>query len=181
MALGATIFKAELQISDIDRHYYQTHTLTLAQHPSETDERMMIRLFAYAMVANERLAFGRGLSTPDEPDLAQTDLTGAIERWIDVGQPDEQRIRKACSRAREVIVVTYSGRHSDTWWEKTAPRLARVDNLRVINVPAPSSLALAALANRNMRLQCLIQDGVVQLTEGERSVALEPITLKQLG
>ena len=178
MALSAIVFKTELQISDMDRHYYQTHALTVAQHPSETDERLMIRLLAYAMYAHEWLSFGRGLSTQDEPDLWRKDLTGAIELWVDVGHPDEQRIRKACGRAREVVVLTYSGRTSDTWWEKIAPALARTRNLSVINVPAASSLALATLVNRNMHLQCLIQDGQIQIMVGERTVAIDVTTFK---
>ncbi len=180
MALGATIFKVELQISDMDRHYYHTHALTLAQHPSETAERLMIRVLAFALHAHERLSFGRGLSTQDEPDLSRQDLTGAIELWIDVGHPDESRLRKACGRAAEVVVMTYSGRQSETWWEKNAPLLLRLRNLRVINVPAASSLALAALASRTLQLQCLIQDGEVQMMLGERSVSLAVSTLKDV-
>ena len=178
MALGATVFKADLQISDMDRHYYHTHALTIAQHPSETAERLMIRLLAFALHAHERLNFGRGLSAQDEPDLARQDLTGAIELWIDVGLPDETRIRKACGRAADVVVMTYSGRHSATWWDKHSAALMRLRNLRVINVPAASSLALAALASRTMQLQCLIHDGVVQMVLGERTVSIEVTTLK---
>lgn len=179
MALKATVFKADLQISDMDRHYYQTHALTLAQHPSETDERLMIRLLAYAMYAHERLSFGRGLSTQDEPDLWLKNLTGEIELWLDVGQPDEQRLRKACGRARQVAVITYSGRAADSWWEKIAPALARLVNLSVFDIPAASSLALAVLAHRNMQLQCLIQDGQIQIMAGDRSVAIEVTTRKR--
>ncbi|MSR15899.1 MAG: YaeQ family protein [Gammaproteobacteria bacterium] len=173
MALGATVYKAELQISDMDRNYYHTHALTIAQHPSETNERMMIRVLAFALYANERLSFGRGLSTQDEPDLWRKDLTGKIELWIDVGQPDEQRIRKACGRADEVVVITYSGRNSATWWTKIAPGLARLRNLTLLNVDTTSSEALAALASRTMQLQCLIQDGAIQFITGDRLVAIE--------
>ena len=110
MAIKATIFKTELQVSDMDRGYYRDHTLTLARHPSETDERMMVRLLAFALHADEALLFGRGLSTDDEPDLWQKDLTGAVELWIDVGLPTEKDIRKACGRARQVVVYCYGGR-----------------------------------------------------------------------
>jgi uncharacterized protein YaeQ len=98
MALKATVVKAELQVSDMDRHYYASHNLTLAQHPSETDERLMVRLLAFALNADERLEFGKGLSSDDEPDLWRRDYTGDIELWIDLGQPDESRIRKASGR-----------------------------------------------------------------------------------
>jgi uncharacterized protein YaeQ len=162
MALNATIYKAELQISDMVRHFYATHALTLARHPSETEERLMVRLLAFALHADERLEFGKGLSSDDEPDLWRTARNGEIEQWIDLGQPDEQRIRKACGRAREVIVVNYGGRASDVWWEKNAGALGRSKNLSVIDVSVAAP-ALAAIAERSMRLQCNIQDGHVQL------------------
>jgi uncharacterized protein YaeQ len=175
MALKATIYKAELQISDMDRQYYAGHELTLAQHPSETAERLMVRLLAFALHAHERLEFGRGLSTDDEPDLWRKSLTGEIEQWIEVGQPDEQRIRKACGRARQVIVINYSGRAADVWWDKIAANLARSKNLTVINIPAATAHALADLADRNMQLQCLIQDGQAQLMSAKASMTVEPM------
>ncbi len=174
MAPKATIYKAELQVSDMDRGYYATHALTLAQHPSETNERLMVRLLAFALHADERLEFGRGLSTDDEPDLWRKSLTGEIEQWIELGQPDEQRIRKACGRARQVVVVTYSGRSADIWWDKIAAGLVRSKNLTVIDIHASSVQELAALADRNMQLQCLIQDGQAQLMSEKASVAVEP-------
>ena len=174
MALKATVYKAELQLSDMDRHHYATHALTLAKHPSETDERLMLRVLAFALFASETLEFGRGLSTQDEPDLWQKDRTGDIERWIDLGQPDEQRIRRACGRAREVVVVNYGGRAADLWWEKNAPGLSRLDNLAVIDIATGDCNALAALAKRNMNLQVLIQDGQVQFIADDGSVDLEP-------
>ncbi len=175
MALKATIQKAQLEISDMDRGYYATHALTLAQHPSETSERLMVRLLAFALHADERLEFGAGLSSEGEPDLWRKSLTGEIELWIDLGQPDEQRIRKACGRARQVVVVTYSGRSADIWWDRIAPSLARSKNLTVIDIPATHVPALAALAGRNMQLQCLIQEGEVQLMDAQTSVTVQPV------
>ena len=175
MALTATIRKAELQISDMDRGYYATHNLTLAQHPSETDERLMVRLLAFALHADERLEFGKGISSDDEPDLWRKDLTGEILQWIELGQPDEQRIRKACGRARQVVVVNYGGRASDIWWEKNAAQLARAKNLTVIDIPAPAVVELTALAERGMRLQCMIQDGQVQVFGEEQSLTIDPV------
>ena len=174
MAPKATIHKAELQVSDMDRHYYATHALTLAQHPSETNERLMVRLLAFALHADERLEFGRGLSSDDEPDLWRKSLTGEIEQWIELGQPDEQRIRKACGRARQVVVVNYSGRSADIWWDKIGAGLARSKNLTVIDIPAEAVQALAALAGRNMQLQCLVQDGHAQLIGDNATVMIEP-------
>ena len=158
MALKATIYKADLNIADIDRHYYADHALTIAQHPSETDVRMMLRLLAFARHAHEYLEFGRGLSTEDEPDLWQKDLTGKIELWIDLGQPDERRLRKASGRSQQVVVYTYGGRGMKPWWEQNSDKFARIENLQVFNVSPESSEALARMAKRTMQLQCTIQD-----------------------
>lgn len=170
MAVKATIFKADLNIADIDRHYYADHVLTIARHPSETDERMMLRVLAYALHAHENLEFGRGLSTEDEPDLWQKDLTGMIELWIDLGQPDERRLRKANGRARQVVVYTYGGRGMKPWWEQNRDKFARIEKLRVFNVSPESSEALAGLAQRSMQLQCTIQDGQVWLSDAQDRV-----------
>jgi len=175
MALKATVYKAELQISDLDRHYYETHTLTLAQHPSETGERVMVRLLAYALFAADDLDFGRGLGSEDEPDLLRKSLTGEIEQWIYLGQPEEARIRKACGRAREVVVIGYSGRSFALWWEKNSDALARCGNLAVIELPGEQVTQLGSMIERNMRLQCLIQDAQVQLMDAQQSVTLDPV------
>jgi uncharacterized protein YaeQ len=180
MALKATIFKAELQIADMDRHYYQGHTLTLARHPSETDERMMVRLLAFALFAEERLEFGRGLSTEDEPALWLKDLTGAVELWIEVGLPDERALRKACGKSSRVVVLCYGGRGAELWWEQNRDRLERLRNLSVLNLPAEATQQLAALASRGMSLQCTIQDGQAWLTDGGRTVHVEPIMLQAI-
>ena len=176
MALKATVVKAELQISDLDRHHYATYPLTLAQHPSETDQRLMVRLIAFALFANERLEFGKGLSAEDEPDLWRRDYTGEIEQWIDLGQPDESRIRKACGRARQVVVVTYGGRASDLWWDKQSAALSRLDNLTVIDIAPESVEALAAMIERSMRLNVLIQDGEFQLMGDTDTLTLRAVT-----
>jgi uncharacterized protein YaeQ len=177
MALKSTIFKAELQISDMDRHYYENHALTIARHPSETDERMMIRVLAFALNASEALAFGKGLSDVDEPDLWEKDLTGAVDLWIEVGQPDDRAILKACGRSERVLVYSYSS-VSNIWWNQTGSRVERAKNLKVINIPAEASQALAALAQRSMQLQCTIQDGQVWLGANENMVPVEPQTIK---
>lgn len=172
MALKATLYKAEVQVSDMDRHYYETHALTLARHPSETDERLMVRLLAFALFADERLEFGRGLSAEGEPDLWQCSMSGEIERWIDLGQPDESAIRRACGRAREVVVIGYQPRSFAPWWEKNAAALARCSNLRVLEVDCAAGLA--ALCERSMALQCLVQDGEVQILGESASVVCTP-------
>ena len=162
MTVKSTIFKAHLQVNDMDRKYFHSHALTLARHPSETDERLMVRLLAFALNAHEQLQFARGLAF-DEPDLWRKDLTGEVYLWIVVGQPDEQQIRQACGRARQVVVYTYSGRSAEAWWQRSSAAAARSKNLTVIDLAAQSTRALAALAQRGMQLQCFIQDGEVQM------------------
>jgi uncharacterized protein YaeQ len=178
MALKATIFKAELQIADMDCHYYGDHVLTIARHPSETDERMMVRLLAFALRATERLEFGRGLSAEDEGDIWETDLTGSLMTWIDVGLPDERRLRKACGRASSVFVYAYGGRAVDLWWSQAGDALNRFDNLEIWNLPHEATQSLAKLASRNMKLQCTIQEGQIWLGDGASVVQLEPTRLK---
>lgn len=177
MALKATIYKADLQIADMDRNHYADYGLTLARHPSETDERMMVRLLAFVLFSQEGLGFGKGLCVDDEPDLWVRDLTGAIELWIDVGLPDEKWTRKACGRARQVVVVCYGARQADVWWDQVRDKLARQDNVRVLRVAPEATQALAAMANRTMRLQCTVQDGHVWITDGQDTVQIEPAQL----
>lgn len=174
MALKATIFKATLNIADTDRHYYAEHALTIARHPSETDERMQVRLLAFAAHAHEQLQFTRGLSSDDEPDLWQKDLTGAIELWIEVGLPDERRVRKACNRAQQVCIYAYGGRTADLWWQQNGAALARFDNLRVFALPKTETDALAALAERTMQWQVTVQDGQFWVSSGEQTVHVSP-------
>jgi uncharacterized protein YaeQ len=162
LALKSTIFKIALQVTNMDRNYYHTHALTLARHPSETDERLMMRLLAFGLNAGDALHFGKGLSS-DEPDLWCRDLTGQTELWIEIGQPDEQSIRRACGKAQQVMVYTYSGTSAQHWWDKSGDTLARSRNLTVIDIDSTDSKALAALAQRGMNLQCFIQDGQVQM------------------
>ena len=175
MALKATVVKADLQISDMDRHHYASYPLTLAQHPSETDTRLMARVLAFALFAGERLEFGRGLSTEEDPDLWRRDYTGDVELWIDLGQPDESRIRRACGRAREVVVLNYGGRAADLWWDKNAAGLARLRNLTVLDLSAADVDALTSLFARGMRLSVMIQDGEVQLIDDIRTVTVTPV------
>jgi uncharacterized protein YaeQ len=185
MALKSTIFKANLQIADIDHGYYADHALTLARHPSETDERMMIRLAALALNAwrlqaecngDGTLAFGAGLSDPDDPDIWLRDFTGRTRVWIEVGQPEDKPILKACSKADRVIVYAFAS-SADIWWRGIQTKLTRTDKLSVWRVPAESSQELAGLAERSMQLQATVLEGVLSLGNGERSVSLECVPL----
>ena len=170
MALKATIFKANLEVADLDRSYFGTHALTLARHPSETDARMMVRLLAFALHASDALAFGRGLSTEDEPALWERDATGAIKQWIDVGLPDERNLRKASGRAAAVHLYAYGGRAVDLWWERSAEALARVGNLTIQAIGPDPLGELGALAERSMQLQCTIQDQQIWFSNARATV-----------
>lgn len=186
MALKATIYKAQLAVADIDHGYYADHALTLARHPSETDERMMVRLAALACHAHElqtvcggdgTLAFGKGLSDPDEPDVWLRDFTGATRLWIEVGQPDETALTKACRQSEQVAV--YAFHHAaEVWWKGIANKLSRLSNLSVWRLPTEPSQALAALAQRSMQLQATIQEGALLLGDGTRHVDIEPVRWK---
>jgi uncharacterized protein YaeQ len=181
MALKATIYKLQLQIADMDRAVYADHALTLALHPSETEERMMVRLLAFALhaPADDRdggLQFARGLSDGDEPDLWQHDLTGRLQHWIEVGQPDERRLARACGRADRVTIYAY-GSAAPIWWAALAGKVARLRNLQVWQVPAAQSQSLATLAARSMALQVTVQDDQVWVGDGTASVELAPVLL----
>lgn len=165
MALKSTVFKADLQLADLDRNHFGDYALTLAQHPSETMERVMIRLLAFALYASEDLRFGRGLSNEEDASLWEIDPGGVTRLWIDLGLPDETRIKKACSRADRAVVVTYGGRASDLWWQQHANTLSRYRNLSVIQITPDDSETLVALANRTMKLSWTIQEGMVYLAE----------------
>jgi len=178
MALTATIFKVNAQISDLDRGYYAEHQLTLARHPSETDERMMVRLIAFALHASDELTFTRGLCVDDEPELWQKSLTGEIDLWIDVGQPDPKRLRKACARARQVVLYTYGGSGARQWWQRNAEALQRFVNLAVYELPEESLSALPRLVKRSMQLHCTIQDGQIWVGDEAQGFAIIPTTLK---
>ena len=178
MALSATIFKATLQISDMDRNYYAEHPLTLARHPSETDERMMVRLLAFALHADEKLNFTKGLCVNDEPDLWQRSLTGDIDLWIDVGLPDERRIRKSCNRSERVYLYSYGGRGADLWWQKNNSNLQRFNNLHVIEIPETACKILGEFVERNMQLQCTVQDGEIWLSNSEQTCNISPVVKK---
>ena len=186
MALKSTIFKANLQVADIDHNYYADHALTLARHPSETDERMMVRLVALALNAHElqdtcggdgTLAFGAGLSDPDDPDAHLTDFTGRKRLWIEVGQPEDKPLAKACSQADAVRVYVFN-HAAEVWWKGIETKLTRLDKLQVWRLPTEGAQALAGLAERSMQLQATVLDSVLTLSSDKGSVSLEPVRWK---
>jgi len=178
MALKSTIFKAHLNIADMDRGYYGGHSLTLACHPSETEERLMVRLLTFALFASDTLAFTKGISTDDEPDLWDKDLTDHITHWIELGTPDESRLRKGSNRADRVTLVCYGQRTAQVWWEKQRNKLARFENLAVVFLPQEATEALAAMIARSMDLQVTIQDGQVWVSDAQRTLVVTPETWK---
>jgi len=179
MALSATIFKINLQISDMDRNYYGEHQLTLARHPSETDERMMVRLLAFALHADEQLSFTKGLCADDEPDLWLKSLSDEIELWIDVGLPDERRVRKACSRASQVVLYLYSSRAAEQWWLRNADKLQRFSNLTVIELTDAACNEMTSLVQRTMQVQCTVQDGEIWLSTDDQTCTVSPLLRQQ--
>jgi uncharacterized protein YaeQ len=173
MALKATVFKAQLQVSDMDRGHYQAYTLTLARHPSETDERLMVRLLAFTLNANEALSFTKGLSTEDEPELWQKSLSDEIELWIELGQLDEKRLRRACGLARQVIVYLYAQRSASVWWSQHQEMVRRFSNLRVVMLTVSGDTRLEQLAQRNMTLNATVQDNQIWLSDDQQTVTID--------
>ena len=169
MAQSATIFKVSLNVADMERHYYQQHELVMAMHPSENDLRFMIKVIAFALNAHEQLSFTKGLATDEEAELWQKSLSDDIELWVDFGQVDEKRIRKACGRAKQVVIYTYQNRKASTWWERSKQNLARHNNLRVFHIEADG---IESLVSRNMELQCNIDEGTVSLSNDEHHVTV---------
>ena len=168
MASKATIYKALLNIANMDSHYYAEHNLTMAKHPSETDLRLMVRLIAFVLNASEELVFTKGLSAEDEPDLWKKSLSGDIELWIDLGQPDEKRIKKACGRSEEVIIYTYQEGMATAWWKSIETSLTRFSNLKVVFLDIEGEVE--ALSKRAMNIQANICDAELSLIEGDESI-----------
>jgi uncharacterized protein YaeQ len=168
MAIGATVNKVSLNVADTGRHHYQQYEFKAAQHPSENDFRFVIRMIAFALNASESLVFNKGLSTDDEPELWRKSLSDEIELWVDFGQLDEKRIRKACARSSQVVIYTYHERKASVWWLSIRPKLSRFDNLSVFHIDAEGA---EALIGRNMQLQCSIDDGQVYLSDQTTTVS----------
>jgi uncharacterized protein YaeQ len=178
MAQNATIYKVELSVSDMDRHYYDTHKLTIAKHPSETDERLMVRIVAFALNADAQLEMTKGLSTDDEPDIWQKSLSGELDVWVALGLPSEKVMRQSCSKADKVIVYPYGGRTAEVWWDKIKSGTTRFDNLQVTSFSAKDTSQLAKLASRAMKLQINVQDGDVMVSIGDAIVYMSPLKWK---
>lgn len=178
MAQNATVYKIELSVSDMDRHYYETHKLTVAKHPSETDERLMLRIIAFALNAHENLAMTKGLSADDEPDIWQKSLSGELDVRVSLGLPSEKVVRQSCTKAEQVIVYPYGGRTAEIWWDKIKGSTARFNNLEVVNFSERDTGELARLANRTMKLKINIHEGELMVSAGEDIVYINPLCWK---
>lgn len=172
MAPKSTIFKVNLAVADIPRNYYQDHALTIARHPSETDLRMMVRVIAFALNAHEHLKYGKGISSPDEPDLWEVDLTGEIQHWIDLGQPAEKRIRQACGKANKVSIYTYQKGAALPWYEEVKGRLERFAHLRVTHLIIQDESIVGKLLDRTMQLNCTIDDDQLMLADSTHNLVV---------
>jgi len=179
MALKATIYKADVNIANMDLGIYLDQSLTIAQHPSETLQRMMLRVVAWAMYANERLTFTKGLCDEDEPDLWQKNYSDEIELWIDLGLPDEKRIKKASVRAQQAALFTYGENAAEQWWKQQRSTVGKFSNLAVYRFSDETMSALADLVTRTMQLQFSISDGEIWLSCGEQSILLEIEVLQE--
>jgi len=177
MALKATIFKANIHLADMGRDYYDTINLTIAQHPSETEQRMMVRLIAFILNAHEDLQFGKGLSDEDEAVIWQVSYSSVIDLWIELGQIDSKRIKKACSRANSVKLYCY-GSSVDIWWSQNQSKMAQCELLSVEQFSQATTNALVKLIDRTMEFQCSIQDGQLWLTAGDETLLIETKKLK---
>ncbi len=178
MALKATIHKAAVNIADMDRNYFSDVNLVLAQHPSETPQRMMLRLLAWVYHADDHLEFTKGLSAEDEPALWLRSDSGELELWIELGLPDEKRLRKACHLARQVVLYAYNERAARVWWQQAEPNLSQHDNLCIRFVDDGQMAQLAALAARNMSLQATLQDGLLWLSDQQTNLEIQLQTWK---
>jgi uncharacterized protein YaeQ len=178
MAQKSTIYKVELSISDMDRHYYETHKLTVAKHPSETDERLMVRLLAFALNASDQLEMAKGLSTDDEPDIWQKNLSDELDLWVALGLPSEKVVRQSSGKAGKVAVYSYGGRPAEVWWDKVKNSTTRFDNLSVTNLSETDTNDLAKLASRSMKLQVNIQDSEVMVSVDDSIVYVTPVKWK---
>lgn len=162
MALKPTIYKLKIALSDMDRQIYKTLQLTVAQHPSETLERMMVRVLAYCLNAQENILFTRGLSAPEEPDIQVNELHGSMLCWIDVGEPAAARIKKATRIASQVKVYSFNSK-SDVWWQQERAQFAEL-TAQVLQLPWPEVQRLASLTQRTMEFSVTVTDGTAFFT-----------------
>ncbi|EPF20907.1 MULTISPECIES: YaeQ family protein [Cedecea] len=172
MALKATIYKATVNVADLDRNRFMDSSLTLARHPSETQERMMLRLLAWIKYADERLEFTRGLSAEEEPEIWRKNDHLGIDLWVELGLPEERRVKKACSQSAEVALFTYNSRAAQVWWQQNQNRLSQFKNLSIWYLDDEQLAKLSEFGTRTMNLQATIQDGAIWLSDSENNLEI---------
>ncbi|EOI1439548.1 YaeQ family protein [Cronobacter malonaticus] len=180
MALKATIYKAAVNVADLDRQQFLDINLTLARHPSETQERMMLRLLAWMIYADERLQFTRGLCADDEPEIWLRNDHLGIDLWIELGLPEERRLKKAVSQSQQVALFTYNDRAAQIWWQQNQDKLRQYKNLTIWYINDEQLAQLSALAQRTMTLQATLQEGVIWLSGAEQNLELHPTVWQAL-
>ena len=173
MALKATIYKAAVNVADLDRQQFLETSLTLARHPSETQERMMLRLLAWIINADERLQFTRGLCADDEPEIWLRNDHMGIELWVELGLPDERRLRKAVNQSKAVVLFTYNDRAAQVWWQQNQDKLRQYKNLAIWYINDEQLAKVSALADRTMSLQATLQEGIIWLSDARQNLELQ--------
>jgi uncharacterized protein YaeQ len=173
MALKATIYKVDLNIANMDKHYFANHNFTLACHPSETTERLMLKILAFCYLAHDDLEFTKGLYDVDLPELWRKNLTDDILQWVEIGMPDETRLRKSCQRAEQVVVFTYQPLADvQNWWRGVQAKAERFNNLAVLSIDEADLTRLASFNARTMQIQCNIQDDHLFISDDVQSMDL---------
>jgi len=173
MARSSTIYRVQLELSHVDRNVYGEHQLTIARHPSETIERMLVRLIAFGLRYEEGLEFGRGVSATDEPDLWRREGDGRVIEWIEVGQPDSKRLIKASRKSRRCQLFVF-GEGAERWREAQLGSLKAPDNLGVARIDDAFIAGLASTVDRQLKWSMTIADGTLFLTTGDTSFEVSP-------
>lgn len=173
MALQATPYKIEMNLTDMDRHVYETLRFTVARHPSETEERLAVRLIAYALFYKEHLSFGRGLSDVDEPALWEKSLDDRVLHWIEVGQPDSERMTWCSRRTERFSLVAYGNLR--VWQTKELDPVRSLKNINVVGIEQGALEALAQDLPRSLNWSLMISEGELFITDerGQHEVPLQ--------
>lgn len=172
MAEKATIYKANLTLSDMDRNHFSDYNVTLALHPSETVERMMVRLLAFCFRAHENLSFTKGLSSMEEPDLWLKHDNGSILEWIEVGQPAPDRLKKASGQSLAVKVFTY-GRGLDVWWKTNSAAIRALPKVTINQFSADELQQLVQLIDKTMKLTVTITESIAYVSSATENFTIQ--------
>ena len=168
--VSTLVCKARLNIADIDRQYYQSHQLTLAQQSTESIRTSMMRIVAYIYNANESLTIRKQQWNEDQPELIDKTSENEIKLWVDLGEPNIKRVKKACKLSKNVIIYTYNKQHIESWWDKNRNKLNHFRNLEVYSI---TTNELEKLNNKRMNLHCTLEDGDLQISDGVENFSIE--------